>query len=200
MKKFILLFLIVFISGVSQAQLLRGAGIKLGLTIANQDWDHTIIAVDPNSRAGFNIGVFAEFLDMPVFSVVAELNYVQKGVSDLEAEIADQLFDGSVRLNYLNISALGKLRMDFIAVSPYLVAGPKLDIELSRDAVVNNLVIDNFKKERLGFKIGLGTEIHLMFASVLVEVLYDADFNELYNRNNLSISTRSYDIRLGVMF
>jgi hypothetical protein len=200
MKKILIIFIIVLFAGVNHAQLLRGAGVKLGLTIASQEWDYAPVNIDPNNRAGFNIGIFAEFFDMPIVSVIGEINYVQKGLTGLGGIIFDETLGGDIRLNYLNFSVLGKLRIDYIAVSPYIVAGPKLDIELSRDAIANSLIINNFSKERLGFKIGLGTEIHLPAASLLVEVLYDTDFNQLYNQNNLSIDTKSYDLRIGLMF
>jgi hypothetical protein len=200
MKKTILLLVLILFAGISQAQLLRGMGIKAGLTFANQDWNHPITDVGPDSRAGFNLGIFAEFFDMPLFSVVGELNYVQKGVRNIEGQIAETLLGGNIRLNYLNISALAKLRIDYPAVSPYIVAGPKLDIELNRDAAVENIIVNNFNKERLGFKLGVGTEIRFPALTMLAELIYDADFNELYNSNNLSINTKAYDLRIGIMF
>jgi hypothetical protein len=200
MKKGYLLIIFFIITGVMQAQLLRGAGIKAGLTIANQEWDYPSVNVDPDSRAGFNLGVFAEFLDMPVISAVGEINYVQKGLSNLETLIAEEALGGDIRLNYLNFTALGKLRVDFLAFSPYFVAGPKLDIELSRSAIANSFIVSNFSKERLGFKIGIGTELHTPSLSFLIEILYDSDFNELYNNNSLTVDTRSYDLRVGIMF
>jgi hypothetical protein len=200
MKKLVTITLVLLFAGISQAQLLRGAGIKLGVTFASQNWDYAVVNIDPDTRVGFNIGAFAEFFDIPVFSVVGEVNYVQKGLRNLEASIFDEFLDGHVRLDYLNFSVLGKARLHYVAVSPYIVAGPKLDIEINRNAIEESLILSNFNKERLGFKIGIGTEIHLLYASLLVEFIYDADFNELYSNNNLSIDSKSYDLRIGVMF
>jgi hypothetical protein len=200
MRKIVILSVFVLFAGISQAQILRTAGFKLGLTFANQDWNYPIANVDQDSRAGFNAGIFAEFFNMPLLSVIGELNYVQKGVKNLDAVIAENLLGGNIRLNYLNFSALGKLRIDYMAVSPYVVAGPKLDIEISRDAAVQNIIVNNFNKERLGFKLGFGTEIHFPSVSMLVEFIFDSDFNDLYNNNNLTIDTKSYDLRVGLMF
>jgi hypothetical protein len=200
MKKVLLLALITLLYTSAEAQVVRGAGMKIGATLSSQTWDSQLTDVDPDSRMGFNIGAFVEFLDAPFFTIVGEVNYIQKGLSNLEAQIAENLLDGDIRLNYLNFTALAKLRLNYIAFSPYLVAGPKLDIELNREAIANSLIINNFKKERLGFRIGLGTEINLQAFDFLIELLYDADFNELYNENNLSINTRSYDLRVGIMF
>jgi hypothetical protein len=200
MKKLLILLFIFSIVSINHAQEFRGMGLKVGATLTSQEWDYSLGSIDPDNRMGFNIGVFAEFFDLQFFSVVGEVNYVQKGLTNLEGIVAETLLGGDVRLNYLNLAALAKLRFNYVVFSPYIVAGPKIDIELNREAAIENLVVSNFSKERVGFKLGIGTELDLKSVILLAEFLYDADFNELYNENNLVIDSKSYDFRIGILF
>ena len=210
MKKFFAtIILITLISFNADAQFVRGFGLKVGGTIANQAWDYTTdINFDPDNKLGFNIGLFAEFLDVPFLSVVGELNYVQKGVEE-EVNVATvQNPDGAgetttwtISNNYLNLSLLGKIRMNLVVVSPYIIAGPKMDFEVNRDYDFGNAPFgDEFKKSRFGMKVGAGTEINLVVVNLLAEFIYDFDFNPLYEGEFLEIKTSSFDFRIGIYF
>lgn len=201
------LIILALFNCINYAQFVRGYGIKLGATVSQQDWNYnsTMISSFDANKTGFNAGVFAELLDIPVVSVVAELNYVQKGFKD---EIPETTFDnpeGTGRLitqdasiNYLNISALAKIRYSLGVVSPYLAIGPKFDYQLSKSSSLNDL--KDINKDRLGLKVGIGSEFNLVMVTLLAEFMYDADFKELYDNQNLNIKTHSFDFRVGILF
>jgi opacity protein-like surface antigen len=213
MKKLILFFVLLFITtSTINAQFLRGWGIKVGATFAKQDWEYSSLSSDlmnPDKRTGLNAGIFAEFLKAPVFSIVGELNYVQKGFKDTFIQTTATNPDGvgvesdyNLRVDYINISALAKLRYDLGIIRPYIVVGPKVDFEISKVLSLDIIdeVSNSFKKERLGLKVGFGTEINLITTTLLAEFIYDADFNALYDQQNLKVNTNSFDLRLGIMF
>lgn len=136
-----------------------------------------------------------------MFSVVTELNYIQKGLrTDVESATISvpggQLNVQESRLDYLNITALGKLRFNYFLLSPYIVLVPKIDFDISEA----DELIEDFNKNRLGLRVGFGTEVNILPTVLLVEFIYNADFNELYDENNLEINTDSFDLRLGIMF
>ncbi len=212
MKKLFFVIILLFFVSSTQAQLIRGYGIKLGITSANQNWDYvpaTNFSFEPDNRVGVNFGVFAELLDIPFFSIATELNYVQKGMKEEIPVTTTSQPDGTgefvtwdTRLDYINFSALGKFRLNLGVASPYLIAGPKIDFEINKSFSQGqpNVVENNFKKNRLGFKIGIGTEIDLLPIKLLAEFLYDADFNELYENEFLKVNSNSMDFRIGIMF
>lgn len=208
MKKSI--FVILFLLGYSilSAQFVRSYGIKAGMTISNQTWDYSVSGLNfkPEDRTGLNIGVYMELLDIPLISIVTELNYIQKGMSiDIPRTTSNNpnsndFVKWDTRIDYLNIAALAKLRFNYGILTPYLVIGPKVDYEIGKSFSDVNAqeVEDSFKKERLGAKVGLGTEINFLPIEFLVEILYDADFNELYDNSNLKVSSDSFDLRIGI--
>ena len=211
MKRLLLALILFSFISTSQAQFVRGYGFKLGSTISNQDWEYVPslnITLDSDNRIGLNIGFFAELLNNPILSIVTELNYVQKGMKiDLQKTTVSnpdgtgEFFTWDTRIDYINLSALGKIRLDLGIVSPYVIAGPKIDFEINKVFSLNeaNIVEDNFNKNRIGFKVGIGAEIKLMSLNLLAEILYDADFNELYENENLKVNSNSIDFRVGLM-
>ncbi|MFO7445116.1 MAG: outer membrane beta-barrel protein [Ignavibacteriaceae bacterium] len=206
MKKLHILSLVILLCSVTEAQLIRGYGLKIGGTVANQVWDNsTGINLDPENKLGFNIGAFAEFLDVPFFSVVGEINYVRKTNKDeLSVTTVDnpegtgEIRDYETGASFLNISLLGKLRTNLVLLSPYIIAGPKIDITLDK---INDFDMpDSFNSELIGMKAGIGTEINLVAVTLLAEFIYDFNFNPLYDSDFLEIKTSSFDFRIGVYF
>lgn len=212
MKKFLIIIAVIFLYTSTQAQFVRGYGIKIGATMSSHDWDYSsrIPGIDFNSdnRLGLNIGVYAELLNVPYISIVTELNYIQKGMeidvpvttSNNPDAIGNVTWD--TRLDYINLTALGKFRLNYLLLSPYIIAGPKVDFEINKSfsELSARDVEDEYEKSRVGFKVGIGTEVKLLTFNLLAEVVYDADFNELFENENLKINTNSFDIRVGLLF
>lgn len=210
MKIIYLILLLIFFVSTSHAQLIRGYGFKAGATLASEDWDYKQLNVNfnPDSRWGLNLGVFSEFLNIPYFSVVAELNYVQKGMKIVlpvttisNPDGTGEYYNYDSRIDYLNLSALGKLRFNFDLFTPYIVIGPKVDFEINN---VNsygsaNEVEENFNDVMYGIKVGGGAEIKLTSFSLLTEIIYDYNFNDLYENEHLIVTASSVDF-IGIMF
>ncbi|GBD87532.1 hypothetical protein BMS3Abin03_01466 [bacterium BMS3Abin03] len=107
----------------------------------------------------------------------------------------------NTRVDYINISAFGKLRFNAGLFMPYILLGPKIDFEINKVNSLGpvNVVEENFKKNRFGFKVGIGTEINLLSLNLIAEILYDTDFNELYENENLKVNSNSFDLRVGII-
>ena len=215
MKKVCFVFALLFVLSTSQAQIIRGYGLKVGSTISNQDWKYSNssglsgLSFDTDNRVGINFGIFTEFLNVPFISIVTEANYIQKGMKEEVPVTTVSQPDGTgefvtwnTRVDYINISAFGKLRINAGLFTPYVLFGPKIDFEINKTNSLGpvNVVEENFNKNRLGLKVGIGTEINLMLFNLLTEFLYDADFNELYENENLKVNSNSFDLRIGIIF
>ncbi|MCZ7604078.1 MAG: PorT family protein [Melioribacteraceae bacterium] len=214
MKKVCFVFALLFILSTSQAQIIRGFGLKVGTTISNQDWKYSNssglsgLSFDSDSRVGINLGIFTEFLNVPFIGIVTEVNYIQKGMKKEVPVTTISQPDGTgefvtwnTRVDYINISAYGKLRINAGLFTPYILVGPKIDFEINKTNSLGpvNVVEDNFNKNRFGLKVGLGTEINLLSFKLLAEFLYDADFKELYENENLKVNSNSFDLRVGII-
>ena len=210
---YLILFTLLIIS-TSQAQLIRGYGLKAGVTSSSQDWDYTIdwlsdFDFTPETRWGINVGVFSEFFNIPYFSLVTELNYIQKGMKEdvpvttvTNPDGTGEYITWDTRVDYLNLSALGKLRIELSLFIPYILLGPKIDYEINQENSLGmtNVVEENFNEVMYGFKIGIGSEVKLSNINLLAEILYDYNFNDLYENENLTVTSDSFDFRIGIMF
>ncbi len=214
MKKICFLVALIFIVSSSQAQIIRGYGLKVGTTISNQDWKYSNSSgfsgssFDTDSRVGLNIGLFSELLNVSLISIVTEVNYIQKGMKEevpvttvTQPDGTGEFVTWNTRVDYINISAFGKLRINAGLFSPYILIGPKMDFEINKTSSLGptNVVEENFNKNRFGLKVGIGTEINLLSFNLLAEILYDVDFNELYENENLKVNSNSFDLRLGII-
>jgi len=210
MKIIYLVLIPLVIISTSQAQLIKSYGFKIGATSSSQDWDYTQLTdFTPETRWGINVGVFTEFLNIPYFSLVTELNYIQKGMKEdvpvttvTNPDGTGEYITWDTRVDYLNISALGKFRLDFSLFTPYIVIGPKLDFEINQEHSLGftDVVEENFNEVMYGFKIGIGSEVKFEFFSIIAEILYDYNFNDLYEGEYLTVTSDSFDFRIGIVF
>ena len=210
MKIIYLVLIPLVIISTSQAQLIRSYGFKIGATSSSQDWDYTQLTdFTPETRWGINVGVFSEFFNSPYFSLVTELNYVQKGMKEevpvssvINPDGTGEYITWDTRIDYINLSAFGKLRLNFDPLTPYILIGPKMDfqINLENSMDVLNVVEENFNEVMYGFKIGIGSEVKFEFFILLAEILYDYNFNDLYEGEYLTVTSDSFDFRIGMLF
>jgi len=208
-KKIIFLFIsIIFISTSIQAQLIRSYGIKVGGSLAKQVWDYsTNYNLEADNRFGLNIGGFVEFLDIPFLSVVAEADYSQKGM-EYTGTVHTTSYPSGItktfnnRIDYLSLFLMGKLRYNLVLFSPYLLVGPRVDIELGKNVETEfSSAYDDFKKGNVGLTIGVGTElIKVLPLSLLAEFRYNYDLTNVYSENGVDVKNQSFDFLIGIFF
>lgn len=208
MKKLFLLT-IILLTSVSYSQIVKDFGLKIGGTLSHQNWDYSNLGFtldfNPDNKLGFNFGVFVESADFSFLSLVGELNFVQKGV---QKEMIVRTFDhpdgtGETKLwklgiNYLNLSILAKPNLNLGFLKPYLLVGPKVDLELSKSVSSKDSFYNRFNTSRFGLKLGIGSEINISHLRFLAEFIYDRDFSNLFKGENLEITSYSYDFRIGI--
>jgi hypothetical protein len=205
---FLSLVFVALISHDTSAQLIKQFGVKVAVTSANQGFDYSQMSdLQMKRRVGFDVGVFAEWLDIPVLSIISQIEYAQKG-SGMEFVVTGPSGPQSLgttklysRLDYLSVPILLKLRLQSSVITPYLLAGPRLDILMSyqSDEGVLNSLYDQFKKTTLGGSVGVGVQIQsLLPVTILVEGRYNIDLSDSYETNLLKVRNNSFDFWLGV--
>lgn len=208
MKKLIFALFLLFLSAASlQAQIIKNIGFKAGGTISQHKNEYSIGSSPqfPAPRIRVNAGIFGEFFNHPVFSMIGEINYVEKGART-EVFLTDvQHPDGTGEKMYLNIdndllnfSILAKARLESAICSPYIYIGPKIDFELNRNEISKTFYADNlYNTTRFGYKIGIGTEAVLFGIHFLTEVVYDQDFGNLFDSPAIKVSTNTIEFKAG---
>jgi hypothetical protein len=195
----------------ADAQLVRTFGFNLGYVYAKQNWDYSSqLGFDPHNTgaiSGIATGVFMEFLDIPYFSLLTKVQYMQKGRTITVMETIPSSTDPKgyidlgnedikYRLNYISIPILAKLRIETPMFVPYLAIGPCLEYLISYPS---SIVYDDFKKMEVTGTVTVGVELSLGFIPrLLLEVNYNTSLTNSYNNGNLIVSDNSIEILCGV--
>jgi hypothetical protein len=204
-----LFILAAFVSAASMthAQLVRGYGIKLGTVAANQTWKYTgAPELTTSERWGVTGGVYIELLDLPVIGVVGEIQYTQKGMkfsipvtTASQPEGTGQFITLSPKVDYLSVPVLAKVRLPFPAFSPYIIAGPRMDLLLSKRGDGFDAVVDEFKSTEVGGTFGVGVELRtLLPVGLLAEIRYNPSFRDAFKSEFLSVRNHSFDFLVGL--
>ncbi|MBI5216506.1 MAG: PorT family protein [Ignavibacteriae bacterium] len=181
----------------------------MALTSANQTFNYTHLSSSSTKwRAGFNIGAYVEFFDTHSFTLVSQLEYEQKGMVEEIVNTEDDPVilrekDINSRLDYLSVPLLGKIYFSGKSLTPFFLAGPRVDFFLGYNSDDNffNPVYDEFKKMVFGGTLGCGVEIpKILISELLVEIRYNADFTDSYNSPLLTVRNNAFDFWVGVKF
>jgi opacity protein-like surface antigen len=208
MKKtiFALLTLSMISFSISESQLIRGYGIKIGVASTDQNWDwapgYGTVSTSTAAYQSLDIGAFIEWLDIPFFSVVTEVQYIRKGSDVASYQITP--FPGSVvfnyagypstRISYLSVPILAKLRMNGGLLSPYIVAGPRFDFCLSSSGAFSS---SDLKTIDVGGTFGVGVEsASILPIQVGLEFRYSPDSQASYSTPSLTVKNRSLELLL----
>jgi hypothetical protein len=192
------------------AGVLRMAGAKIAVTSAGQSYDITAIAnEETDRRLGFGVAGFIEWFDLPVFSVVTQLEYLQRGMEQefnvTSPESPEVLGTTTIenRLDYLSLPILAKGRIELGSVTPYALAGIRFDHLLGYESEGNffNAVYDSFDRTTIGGSVGAGVELpELLPFGVLAELRYNFDLDDAYSTDLLTVSNNAYDLWIGITF
>jgi len=184
-------------------------GIKAGLNIANLNGGPHELATRAGLFAGLAIGYSAESLPVEFES---GLFYSQKGAEGRYKEsIIKGSYEGNAgtfKLDYLEIPLLAKYRFDTeAAVSPYILAGPYLDISLNSEvkASKNIAYIEDISAEikRIGFGllIGAGGDFKISGRKLNVQARYSLGLSPVYeNRSDEGEKHGVFTVAAGFTF
>ncbi len=212
--KTIAIFIIVtlcFSLSVVHGQIITGWGIKTGATFANQEFEYlqTSLNMDINSRTGLDVGIFVELLPLPVLRLVPEIHYIQKGMVEEQIKAGESgpeplgTLEYSNRVDYLSIPLLAKITIPNLIISPYLIAGPRLDIILGYDSepVDDSIIYDNFESYDLGADFGIGVETNLILpVHILAELRFSPSFSNAYETDLLKVKNQALELLVGIKF
>ncbi|KAA3655074.1 MAG: PorT family protein [Calditrichaeota bacterium] len=209
-KTTIALLLMVFGFSDVQGQSIKGFGFKAGGTRAKQIWTwDQVHDFQKKPRLGMAVGTFVELRAMPRFSANLEAFYIQKGFEE-QSVYASKTTDGETttyrpRVDYLSFLLLAKFALTE-DIEAYLLCGPRVDIEISRnDVAVYHQIYDNLQAIDVGGSIGFGVkspEMHSMH--VLLEMRYSPSARQIFNDKimdeNVTVKNQSLEFLMGFEF
>ena len=169
------------------------------------------------------MSLYAEWLDVPFFSVVTEAGYVQRGFTEtMELRDLDNApagtAEGTSRLDYLTTAALGTVSIPVLGGRPYLIAGPRLDVlvnqapgafgfgaseveGISEDLILESGVPDHFESPAFGITVGAGITLpRVLPARLSLEARYDRDITDSTSAVPAETRNNAVTVMLGVGF
>ncbi len=188
---------------------LKHMGVKLAVTSSDLIY-HIQDSEDLSfkRRTGFCIGAFAEWFEHSPITLLTQVEYAQKGMgmdiayTNASGDLVQRTTEYS-RLDYLSIPLLGKAMLPAGSMSPYLLAGPRVDFFLGygEDQTEFPVLFDRFKKTVLGGTFGAGIQFDgLLSIPIVLEARYNLDFTDSFEGEVVKVHNSAFDLWLGVAF
>ena len=206
MRLIAFLLLVVLLNQQVNSQTSTSIGLKSGVAFSKQKMKHSIIAFDYTEQ--FTVAVFAEGLSSRYFSVVGEISYVRKGfehwvgtTTEEQPEGTGESIDTGNKFSYISLAISPKLKYDVGYVTPYVCAGPRVDIQISkRKSQLLLFNAEDSKKALFGYSVGFGLEFsRLLTKTLLLEVMISPDISEAYKEPSTT-KNRSIQTVVGIKF
>ena len=193
-----ILFICIFLAGmfaqaiVANAQFIKGFGASAGATFSRQKWKATNPDFVSQKKyiAGLNSALFVEYIDHKYYRMVSELQYNMKGAR----ESIDTLKGVRYRANYLSFNNFFKIRQELYDVTPYALAGPRLEFLLN-----SNLA--SMRKVHLTASAGVGMEfLYTRPWIIFAEIHYNPDAMKALQITDFGIRQNAWEIRVGLKY
>ena len=207
----LIIAIIILIAGYYEcpAQLIKSYGIKVALTSAHDGYENIRHPdIKSKRRLGFNIGVFVEWLNDPMLSIITQVEYVQKGCGwDVNRRDEYNHDYGIVtyyrRLDYISVPIIIKFKIQTLTLTPFIMAGPRLDFLIGNHYVFDDpfSLYNMYKKNVAGASIGIGFQTSTFLnTKIMTEIRYNFDFEDSFNNGVVKTRNSSYDLWIGLSF
>ena len=160
-----------------------------------------------DTKNGYRIGVFGEFLNNSYFNIFGDLSYVQRGTQDDEIIVSrvadtDLGFENigtlNQRLDYISLTILGKGKYKIGMIVPYLCVGPSVSYLVGGNDQVEPW-IDKYNRFVFGVTVGIGTEIDTNLPiSFILELRYYQDLTFSYENDHITYKNHSFEYIIGI--
>jgi len=218
---FVLIVMLLFAAAPAHAQLIKHWGLFGGVTSSEHEVNEYNLSVrHVQGNAGFHLGGFAEWLNIPRVSILTEFSYAPKKVDWEYYEAINDISSGNLvtrclQLHYLSLAVLGKVTVPAGVILPYFIGGPRLDFLVGHE---NNLQVpltfiqERFKDVIWGLTFGGGIQTRRIGSvHFLMEFRYNLNLNNSYEliwlhpfdsgtTYRTTMKNSSFDVSVGVAF
>jgi opacity protein-like surface antigen len=207
---FIVHLLLIAAVTTADAGIIKRAGVKAALSTAGESYELVAVpGLQTDRRVGLGAAFFLEWFELPLLSVVTQVEYAQRGMkqtvnvtSPAGPDIIGQTTISN-RLDYISIPVLLKARIGTPELMPYVLGGVRIDHLLGyhSDMGTFNPVYDSFDRTTVGGSVGAGVETDAILSlNLLAEVRYNFDFTDAYKTDLLHVSNNALDLWVGIAF
>lgn len=207
-KLFLIAIVLFIFSNLTNAQLISSYGIKVGMANTSQSWNYSGplsgLEVFNKSRVGLDLGIYSEWFNLPIISMLTEIHYIQKGckgefvVSTMNnPDGTGEMKTSTPRIDYISIPLLAKIRYNIKSIILYGIAGPRLDILIGKNSDATGAVLDDLKKTDFGGTFGIGFELLLKKTyRIGGEFRYSFSSQYIYSNRWLNVKNKSLEFLL----
>jgi hypothetical protein len=187
----------------------------MGGVLAEQQWEYSRAAiaelgftpeVPSTSLRGIQVGAFAEFFNVPYFSIITELRYTQRGrtVTVNEVVLANNPRgyidlgprDHAERSHFPAIAIMPKLRLEYETLAPFVALGPSLEFLISQPPIHTQ-----FRTYELAISVAAGVEVSLgLGPKILAEARYTPSVTKAYSTERVTVQNSVAQFLLGLSF
>lgn len=213
----------------ANAQFYKGFGIKAGTSIANQNItipDNSVIIGQESDyndgfkyKFGLTIGIFKEIPIIQNLKAQIGINYARKGklIELIETNEIGMLTGNTSYIHenfdFITAELYGKYNFLNSRLSPYILAGLRLDFYLSQHGfyrsndgteIENEIGLPVTNNKLFGASLGAGIDYQASkLFSLFLEGTYNPDITYIVNPDSSNLFKyrgRSFDIRTGIKF
>ena len=189
------IFITLFILGwgnALNAQFIKGFGATLGATFSKHKWfeSNPDAIFKKKYKPGANASVFVEYIDHKYYRMISELQYNMKGARENSGALSGLRYTA----NYFSFNNFFKIRQELYDVTPYALAGPRLEFLLNSN-------IPGMRPVHLTASAGIGMEfLYTRPWIIFAEVQYNPDAMKARNADVLKIRQNAWEIRVGLKY
>lgn len=212
-KPIIILWAVLLTSTATVAgQFFGGAGLKGGLSMANQSHQFTPLDYTMETQPVFGpaLALFVEVLKGEHLSFQLDAAYLSKGSkTSVESITVDHMNDDRILVNvgeeqvssfsYLSLSPMARFRAQKGSATPYVLLGPRVDMLLNYKSDSPHS-LDEQSSLILGLTAGLGLEYSLSKLAVFAELQFQPDLSPVTNTEPLLVNNNSLGLFFGLRF
>ena len=219
MNRILCLAIVCFVlTHTGMGQPIKRFGGKIGVTSATWKWNlagKRIGGID--RRVGLDVGAFAEWINIPVVSLLSEVHFIQKGMREDIPFTTAQFPDGTgqfsrtnIRDDYLSIALMPKFRFATELGEAYAIAGVRFDISIGNRVSIEvdapyqstsalmaqgyQSLVDRFRTIQFGGTFGVGAQSSALLPfTVGVEFRYSPNLQPALDEQLMDISNTSFE-------
>jgi len=194
------------------SQFPASAGVKAGISVANQSYKFTPIDYTMATEPvwGPAVSIFMEAFRGKHFSFQADLSFARKGSStSVESITVNHLDNDRVSVtegetttsafNYLSLSPMARYRPGQGSVRGYFLLGPRMDILLKYNSD-SDYPLEDQNAIILGLTLGAGLEYSLQKMALFTELQYQGDFYPVCGVDPLLVNNHMISLTLGIRY